>query len=92
MVYDVDSLNFPVWSSGRGAESFPAWSSVSLWERNAGQDTDCGHLNEGNPAAAPAVESGWLSPAHLYPALVLLRELSEPFSGHMIVSGLKSRR
>lgn len=46
----------------------------------SGQDTDCGHLKEGNPGAAPAVESGRLSPVRLHPALVLLQEPLEPWS------------
>lgn len=58
----------------------------------SGQDTDCGHLNEGNPAAVPAVESGWLSPVRLHPTLVLHQEPLEPFHGLTVVSGLKSRR
>lgn len=54
VVYLVDSLNFPIWSSmAWGDKSFLACSSVSLWERTSGQDAHWWLLNGGSSAAAP---------------------------------------
>lgn len=96
VVYHVDSLNFPVWSSmAWGDESFLAWSSVSLWERTAGL---IGGFWMGGALLLPqTVQPGRLSPAHRFPASVFKQKLAQlwepkkPFSGQRITSVLKSR-